>query len=92
MSPRLFRRKRAARFSEGARLLWLAMERDGLSQEATRLKVGVAGGQLGRWLRGERLPAGPFRGALFRLFSIDPSAWDVPPSEPFKFPAHSSAA
>jgi hypothetical protein len=77
------RRRLGDRFSEGARLLWLAMLRQGLSQESLRAELGRPKGVIGRWLLGDRLPDGESRGRLFKRFGIKPQAWDQKPSKPF---------
>ena len=77
------RRRLGKRFSEGARLLWSAMLRAGLSQEALRVELRRPKGVIGRWLMGERLPDGESRGRLFKRFGIQPQAWDQKPTKPF---------
>lgn len=77
------RRELGERFSEGARLLWVAMRRHELSQEALRTELGRARGVVGHWLRGERLPDGTSRGKLFERFGIKPQAWEQKPTKPF---------
>ena len=76
--------------SEGGRLLWQAMGDRGLTQEAARVQIGAAVGQIGRWIRGDGLPSGKARGALLRLFAIDPEAWDKPTAKPFSFQSHAA--
>lgn len=77
------RRQLGERFSEGARLLWIAMRRDRLSQETLRTELGRARGVIGHWLRGDRLPDGASRGKLFERFGIKPQAWEQKPKKPF---------
>lgn len=73
--------------SEGSRLLWLAMLRAGLSQEALRLEMGRAKGSVGDWLRGDGRPRTSARVWLHERFRIPLAAWDKPPVKPFKFEA-----
>lgn len=87
MATRVYTDTLGDKFSEGARLLWLAMRRSQLSQEQLRLELQLARGVIGRWLRGERRPDGKSRGTLFERFEISPTAWDSPPSEPFTLPS-----
>lgn len=77
------RRELGKRFSEGARLLWVAMRREGLTQEALRKDMGRARGVVGHWLRGDRRPDGASRGKLFERFEIKPQAWEEDPKKPF---------
>lgn len=77
------RRQLGERFSEGARLLWIAMRKHGLSQESLRRDLGRARGVIGHWLRGDRLPDGASRGRLFERFAIKPQAWEQKPTKPF---------
>jgi len=83
MGALIYGRQLGPRFSEGARLLWVAMRRAGLSQESLRSELGCAKGVIGRWLRGDRLPDGTFRGKLFKQFGIRPQLWEHGPSRPF---------
>jgi len=70
-------------FSEGSRLLWLAMRRRGLSQSALRAQLGCAGGVIGRWLLGSRKPSASFRVLLVDLLGVPVNSWDMPPRKPF---------
>lgn len=71
------------RFSEGARLLWLRMTRERLTQESLRTELRLSKGVLSTWLHGTRLPDGPCRGQLFVRFGIPPQAWEEKPAKPF---------
>ena len=65
--------------------MFVAMSREGLSQVRLRAELEVSAGQIGRWLRGERLPLGPARWSLFHRLGIDRDAWDQPPTKPSPF-------
>lgn len=79
----IFSRGLGPRFSEGARLLWAAMRREGLTQRALRTQLDLGGGVIGRWLRGDRVPDGASRGKLFERFRIKPQSWEQKPTKPF---------
>lgn len=83
MGGLVYRRHLGAAFSEGSRLLWLAMVRGHLSQEALRREMRCSKGAISRYLRGERRPDGPARGFFHRRFRIAPDAWDKKPSRKF---------
>lgn len=87
MLARIFVYRLGPYVSEGSRLLWLAMGRNGLSQERTRSELGVSKGMVGRWLRGDQRPGGRARGLLHDRWRIKPSLWDVPPRKPFSLEA-----
>lgn len=93
MGPRVFSSSElGSKFSEGARLLWLALLRSDTSQEGLRSAVGCTKGVVGRWLKGERRPDELRRRAIFKRFGVPPSLWDVPPRKSFSIPKSSAHA
>ena len=75
------RRTLGPKFSEGARLLWLAVVR----QRLTLRQVSEAGGaqQAHYWLFGDKRPGPTPRRRLRDGFGIEPALWDEAPHEPF---------
>lgn len=83
----LLRSSLGPHFSEGARLLWLALERLGLNQTEAEARARSAKGSINRLLYGERRPGLDMALRLEEAFGIPPGAWNEPPSEPFAPPA-----
>lgn len=74
-------------FSEGARLLWLAIQREGLLSAPAAAEVGADSSLFHRWLYGERKPGRTHGNALSERFGVPSDSWDMEPSEPFAPPA-----
>jgi hypothetical protein len=75
------------KFNEGARQLWLALQRVGWTQGRLQREVGACPGSVSHWLFGERVPGRAASMNIKRLFDIDPMVWDLPPAEPFTVPS-----
>ncbi len=69
--------------TEGVRLLSVALHGEGLSLNAARLQLGLAGGVINHWIRGTRKPDAQRRSLLLHRFGIPFEAWDALPSEEF---------
>lgn len=83
----LFRRELGSRFCEGTRLLWLAIEREGISPAAAAKRMGWSRATASHVLYGDRLPGVVLLSAVEREFGVPYAAWTLPPSEPFTPPA-----
>jgi transcriptional regulator with XRE-family HTH domain len=81
----LYVTRQGEKLTEGARLLWLAMKRVGLTQEALRAKLGISRGAIGRWVRGDRVPDRSSRERLKDMFSIAIEDWERKPRRPVTF-------
>src|SRR5579885_2581764 len=90
--PRVYTQTPGKYLSDGTRLLWAAMEREGLSQEQLRAKMNAAVVVVGRWMRAERRPGTEARVWLLGRFKIPLAAWDEEPKKPFSLPADESGA
>jgi transcriptional regulator with XRE-family HTH domain len=80
-------------FSEGARLLWVFMLRENLSQKdlATRVNAPTEDGQVNSWLYGRRRPGlGPAL-EIEATIGIPARAWLEAPAERFKVPGIAEA-
>lgn len=94
MAGKTHRQSLGDHFSEGARVLWVSMGREKLSQEGLRRRLNehrdadrpMARGVINRWLYGDRKPDGEGRGMLFKSLGIDPSLWECEPRKPFAPP------
>jgi hypothetical protein len=83
-----YRTTRGKRFSEGARLAWVAKERRGLSNAQLAAMVGCDGATICRVLYGDRLPGRVLASQLQAKLKIPVLAWDQRTlSEEFVFPA-----
>ena len=80
------------KFSEGSRLLWLALASRGLSQNAVCREVGCSDGHVNRWLYGDRGITLNFAVKLFKLYGIEVETWDAKPTERFRPPARVARA
>lgn len=77
-----------SRFSEGARLFWKKLERDGYLKKRgwtsrLRSELGAHPGEITRVLYGDRLPSLRLAGRIQQVFGIQAPAWHQPPSQPF---------
>lgn len=81
------------RFSEGARMLWRAIEKNGLPMRAVAEAVGppTVPGDVCRWLYGDHRPTLRALMALEQAYRIPLSAWTVAPRRPFVPPAARAA-
>jgi ribosome-binding protein aMBF1 (putative translation factor) len=87
MSRRPHRTELGNHFSEGARLLWLAVAaRDG-SQTVLAHEIHVGVAVLNRWLYGERKPSRQFAAIIEARLGIPASAWDAKVRGRFVLPA-----
>lgn len=83
------RRALGPHFNEGARLLWLALDKAGDSvREIDRLTSATqAVGSSIRWLYGDGRPGTGARVKLEERYGVPILAWDQPPTAPFVVPA-----
>jgi hypothetical protein len=87
---RLNRQRFGDRFSEGARLLWLAIAGD--TQAAASIQLGCAKGMLTNWLYGDRSPSAPWLTKIQDEYGVPADAWGRPPVQTFTLPAVAQAA
>lgn len=73
-------------FSEGARLLWLAIQRESLPSARAADSIDADASLFHRWLYGERKPGRAHGSALAERFGISLDQWDTEPTEPFSPP------
>lgn len=81
------RTKLGDHFSEGARLLWLAMESRGWSQGQVAKAIEAKSGVVPRWLFGDTKPSWDWAVILRDTFEIPLEAWTLPPTQEFIPPA-----
>jgi hypothetical protein len=74
-------------FSEGARLLWLAMEERGWSQGQVAKAIEAKSGVVPRWLYGDTKPSWDWAVVLRDTFRIPLEAWTIAPTVEFVPPA-----
>lgn len=86
------RRALGPHFSEGARLLWLAMESRGWTQGQLRKELDVASGRVSRWLYGDLRPSLTIAIVVAAKLGIPAETWTQAPREPFIVPAARSHA
>lgn len=86
-SKRSYRTHFGPVFSEGARLLWRAVERESGGREALTLRLGIARGVLSTWLYGDRRPGREKSVLLATTLRIPAAAWGMPPTEACELPA-----
>lgn len=84
---RSYRLTLGALFSEGARLTWLEMQARGLSQADLRRKLNTRGGELPRFLYGERAATLWFAAGVETELGVPAAAWTREPTQPFEPPA-----
>ncbi len=75
------------RFSEGARLLWVAKTERGWSQGEVRRAIGAKAGVVPRWLYGDTKPSWDWAVRLRDTLGIPLEAWTVPSTVVFIPPA-----
>jgi transcriptional regulator with XRE-family HTH domain len=89
MSDRkLLRTNLGLNFSEGARLLWLKMQRKGWSQTDLAGKLETSSGVVCRWLYGDRRPTLEFALVIQRVLGIAAGLWHAKPVTKFVLPAN----
>ncbi len=76
-------------FSEGARLMWLALRERGQSDYAFSKEFGVGRSTVLKWLYGDSLPSRLWGIEIERLLGIAPGLFDVPPKRAFVLPGAS---
>lgn len=87
-----FRTNFGPRFSEGARLAWLGMQRRGWSQSVLQEKLHCTGGLVTRWLYGDRVPSVRWATEIERLLGVRVAKWAEPASVAFVLPAVAESA
>lgn len=75
------------KFNEGARLLWLALARNGESIRSVENRTTASVGASIRWLYGDVRPMTAARFEIQKLWGVPVEAWDQEPTEPFVPPA-----
>ena len=83
----LYRMTLGPHFSEGARLLWAAIQERRLSQADVRVRVGVQPGTVTRWLYGDKIPSLESAMAIEDAFGIAARRWLEGPAAVFVPPA-----
>ena len=83
----LLRTRLGPHFSEASRLLWLALEREGLSQTEGEAALELSSGQVNRLLYGDRRAGRGVAQRAFIRFGVPIGAWDQPPAKRFNLPA-----
>lgn len=72
-----------ARFSEGARLLWLALAKDGIEHAAAAKRLGIDRAVFSRLIYGDAVPPIAVLARVDEEFRIAPASWAKPPTTPF---------
>lgn len=71
-----------AKASEGTRLLWAVLKREGWSQNKLALELGADSGKVNRWLHGILRPSLDWANELQKRFEIPQTAWGETPRRP----------
>lgn len=79
-------------FSEGARQLWIELEKRGLDSASLALKLGVSRGAIWRMLVGDRSAGIDLAVAIEKELGIPVATWTRKPSRPFVLPSSRPAA
>ena len=74
-------------FSEGARLLWMAMGTKRVSAEDVRRDVEASSGAVAKWLYGDKRPGISYAQRLEQSFGVPMVAWTQQPTVTFVPPA-----
>lgn len=82
-----YRRHLGPKFSEGARLTWLALASRGLSISRGAALLGWHRGNLARAIYGDSLPGVELLVSLEKALGVSVSAWAQEPTETFVPPA-----
>lgn len=77
------RKKFGSKFSEGARLLWIACIRNGWDQQDLRRLLECPAGCVGRYLWGDRRPDRDTGNRIFDVAGVRPTTWDEEPKKAF---------
>lgn len=75
------------KFSEGARLLWVEMDKRDWSGFRLGNELGLASGQVVRYLYGDRVPVLELAMKIKDVLGIEPESFTHPPSTLFVPPA-----
>jgi ribosome-binding protein aMBF1 (putative translation factor) len=92
MQRRLSRPERGKYFSEGARLMWLAIDRLGWSQTELAAKLGTSSGQVSQWLYGGRRASLKWAVTIRDVLDIPLASWNQSPPEGYSLPVASPRA
>jgi transcriptional regulator with XRE-family HTH domain len=79
-------------FSEGARQLWLALEKNKSDPSALAEKIGMSRGAIWRVLVGDRRAGIELAVAIEKELGVPVADWTKKPTRPFTLPAARSAA
>ena len=85
MDPK--RKNLGPRFSEGARLLWLKIEKAGGSIATVRKRLGIPRDQMSRLLYGDRAATLGQANRCFEILGIPTATWEQAPKRSFVLPA-----
>lgn len=80
------RSKLGSKFSEGARLLWLACIKNGWSQADLRALLKCSTGTVNRYLWGDRVPDRVMADRIREVAGVPIPTWDQPPKKAFTPP------
>lgn len=86
MKQRLSRPAKGRYFSEGARLMWLALEARGWSQTELAVKLGTSSGQVSQWLYGGRRASLKWAVVIRDVLDIPLAAWNQAPPADYELP------
>jgi plasmid maintenance system antidote protein VapI len=77
---------------EGTRLLWLALQKSGLTMQEARKSLGLAEGVLNRILVGDRKAGLQVALLLEKEFNVPLASWSKKPRRDFQLPEFLGAA
>ena len=83
----MYRRGLGDDFNEGARQMWLRLDRKGWSLDDLVARTGIKKPALHRYLYGDRRPERVPAAAIQRILKIDQALFDTPPAAEFVTPA-----
>ena len=86
MQRRLSRPKRGKYFSEGARLLWLAIEARSWTQTELAMRLGTSSGQVSQWLYGGRRASLKWAVVIRDVLDIPLAAWNQRVPDDYELP------
>jgi len=87
MNRKAYRTELGPKFSEGSRLLWEAMEQNGLTLEDVTRRLNAKRGMAAHWAYGDIGPSARWAWALWEAYKIPIPAWNQAPTELFVPPA-----
>ena len=90
MAHRTYRTDLGPLFSEGARLVWVAVEREG-GVAPVRKRLGFDVGEMSRLMYGDRRANLQQANRCLEVLDVPTTAWEQAPSEPFEPPAARAA-